>query len=149
MKKQRSLGLNALSAMLLSVIAGTACAQTEIADARMDEIYWAKYESPRQQQDLPKRLGNIHLSKPEELDLTDIQFVAGSALKVYGDRLFTNTKLPSSALDAQIHLTVLGVLDCAVQMFKDGRQIQVRELEPLYIRDKVALTTQERLEALK
>ena len=118
-------------------------------DARMDEIYWAKYESPRQQQDLPKRLGNIHLSKPEELDLTDIQFVAGSALKVYGDRLFTNTKLPSSALDAQIHLTVLGVLDCAVQMFKEGRQIQVRELEPLYIRDKVALTTQERLEALK
>ena len=118
-------------------------------DARMDEIYWAKYESPRQQQDLAKRIGKIHLSKPEELDLTDIQFLAGSALDVYGDRLFANTKLPSSALDAQIHLTALGVLDCAVQMFKEGRQIQVRELEPLYVRDKVALTTQERLEALK
>ena len=118
-------------------------------DARMDEIYWAKYESPRQQQDLAKRIGNIHLSKPEELDLTDIQFLAGSALDVYGDRLFANTKIPSSALDAQIHLTALGVLDCAVRMFKEGRQIQVRELEPLYVRDKVALTTQERLEALK
>jgi len=114
-------------------------------DARMDEIYWAKYESPRQQQDLAKRIGNIHLSKPEELDLTDIQFLAGSALDVYGDRLFANTKIPSSALDAQIHLTALGVLDCAVRMFKEGRQIQVRELEPLYVRDKVALTTQERL----
>jgi tRNA threonylcarbamoyladenosine biosynthesis protein TsaB len=118
-------------------------------DARMDEIYWAKYESPRQQQDLPKRLGNIHLSKPEELDLTDIQFLAGSALKVYGDRLFANAILPSTALDTQIHLTALGILDCARQWFIEGKQIYVRELEPLYVRDKVALTTQERLEALK
>ena len=118
-------------------------------DARMDEIYWAKYESPRQQQDLAKRIGNIHLSKPEELGLTDIQFLAGSALEVYGDRLFTNTILPSAALDAQIHLTALGVLACAEQGLREGRQINVHELEPLYVRDKVALTTQERLEAFK
>ena len=118
-------------------------------DARMDEIYWAKYESPGRQQDLAKRIGNIHLSKPEELDLTEIQFAAGSALEAYGDRLFTNTTLASNALDAQIHLTALGILDCAVQGFNEGRQIHVCELEPLYIRDKVALTTQERLEALK
>jgi len=118
-------------------------------DARMDEIYWAKYEAPGQNQELAKRIGNIHLSKPEELELTDIQFLAGSALEVYGDRLFTNSMLTSAALDAQIHLTALGVLDCAVQRLKEGRQIHVRELEPLYVRDKVALTTQERLEALK
>jgi tRNA threonylcarbamoyladenosine biosynthesis protein TsaB len=118
-------------------------------DARMEEIYWAKYEAPGQNQALAKRIGNIHLSKPEELDLTDIQFLAGSALKVYGDRLFANTKLPSSAFDTQIHLTALGILDCAQQWFMEGKQIHIRELEPLYIRDKVALTTQERLEALK
>jgi len=118
-------------------------------DARMDEIYWAKYESPGRQQDLAKRIGNIHLSKPEQLDITEVQFVAGSAIEVYGDRLFTNTTLASNALDAQIHLTALGILDCAVQRFSEGRQIHVRELEPLYVRDKVALTTQERLEALK
>ena len=109
-------------------------------DARMEESYWAKYESPGRPQELAKR---------EELELTDIQFLAGSALEVYGDRLFTNTILPSAALDAHIHLTALGVLDCAVQRLKEGRQIHVRELEPLYVRDKVALTTQERLEALK
>jgi tRNA threonylcarbamoyladenosine biosynthesis protein TsaB len=118
-------------------------------DARMDEIYWAKYESPGRQQDLAKRIGNIHLSKPEQLDITEVQFVAGSAIEVYGDRLFTNTTLASNALDTQIHLTALGILDCAVQRFSEGRQIHVRELEPLYVRDKVALTTQERLEALK
>ena len=118
-------------------------------DARMDEIYWAKYESPMQKPDLAKRIGDIHLSKPEELDLIDIQFLAGGALKVYGERLFAKATLPSAALDAQIHLTALGILDCAKVRLKEGRQIHVRELEPLYVRDKVALTTQERLEALK
>ena len=120
-------------------------------DARMDEIYWAKYESANQKQNLPKRIGDIHLSKPEELDLTKVAFLAGSALKVYGDRLFSmaKTPLPSDALDAEIHLSALGILDVAKQVLKEGRQISVRELEPLYVRDKVALTTQERLEALK
>jgi len=120
-------------------------------DARMDEIYWAKYESPQSQQGLPKRIGDIHLSKPEELDLSNIQFLAGSALKVYGDRLFakTATPIPSSRLDAEITLTALGTLDCAHHNYAEGRQINVRDLEPLYVRDKVALTTQERLETLK
>ena len=120
-------------------------------DARMDEIYWAQYESPSQKQHLPKRISDIHLSKPEELDLTDIQFIAGSALEVYGDRLFTNAKplQPSITLSTQIHLSALGILDLAKQALKEGRQINVRELEPLYVRDKVALTTQERLEGLK
>jgi len=121
-------------------------------DARMDEIYWAKYESSSQKQDLPKRIGDIHLSKPEELDLTDIQFLAGSALEAYGDRLFANAKSLQAfiSLNAQIHLSALGILDCAKQALKkEGRQINVRDLEPLYVRDKVALTTQERLEKLK
>ena len=120
-------------------------------DARMDEIYWAKYESANQKQNLPIRIGDIHLSKPEELDLNDISFLAGSALKVYDDRLFSKVKmpLPSNALDTEIHLSALGILDCAKQILQEGRQINVRELEPLYVRDKVALTTLERLEAFK
>ncbi|OWS68922.1 tRNA (adenosine(37)-N6)-threonylcarbamoyltransferase complex dimerization subunit type 1 TsaB [Polynucleobacter campilacus] len=120
-------------------------------DARMDEIYWAKYESASQKQYLPKRIGDIHLSKPEELDLTDISFLAGSALTAYSDRLFSKSKtsLSSNALDTEIHLSALGILDFAKQAIKEGRQISVRELEPLYVRDKVALTTQERLEAFK
>jgi len=46
-------------------------------------------------------------------------------------------------------LNALGTLDCAEHGFRGGRQINVHELEPLYVRDKVALTTQERLEAFK
>ncbi len=120
-------------------------------DARMEEIYWAKYEPPLETRSLAKRIGDIHLSKPEELDLEGIDFLAGSAINAFGDRLFANTKIPLTtiALDAAIHLTAIGILDCAQNQWKEGRQINVRSLEPLYVRDKVALTTQERLEAFK
>ena len=120
-------------------------------DARMDEIYWAKYESPIKIDGLAKRIGDIHLSKPEELDLVEIDFLAGSAINAYGDRLFGNTKLPLpiNYLDAAIHVTAIGILDYAQNAWEEGRQINVRALEPLYVRDKVALTTQERLEAFK
>ena len=41
-------------------------------DARMDEIYWAKYEIHSSSVQA-LRLGEIHLSKPEEIDLTDTE----------------------------------------------------------------------------
>jgi tRNA threonylcarbamoyladenosine biosynthesis protein TsaB len=120
-------------------------------DARMDEIYWAKYEVATQTQQLAKRMGDIHLSKPEDIDLTNIELLAGSALQAYGDRLFSKATVSLSqiGLDPEIQLSALGILDCARQTLKDGGQRHVRELEPLYVRDKVALTTQERQEAFK
>ena len=120
-------------------------------DARMDEIYWAKYEAATQTQQLAKRMGDIHLSKPEDIDLTNIELLAGSALQAYGDRLFSKATVSLSqiGLDPEIQLSALGILDCARQTLKDGGQRHVRELEPLYVRDKVALTTQERQEAFK
>ena len=120
-------------------------------DARMDEIYWAKYETPIGADQLPKRITAIHLSKPEELDLVDVDYLAGSAIKTYGDRLLTKANVPLSSvtLDAEIHLTALGILDCAKQNYLEGKQIDVRMLEPLYVRDKVAFTTLERQELLK
>jgi len=118
-------------------------------DARMDEIYWAKYETIHQK--LPARVGDIHLSKPEEIDFLGIEFLAGSALKTYGERLMSGIaqKLPSSSLDSEIHISALGILECAQQMWSAGQQCHVQDLEPLYIRNKVALTTQERIEAFK
>ena len=120
-------------------------------DARMDEIYWAKYEAVTQTQQLAKRIGDIHLSKPEDVDLTNIEFLAGSALQAYGDRLFSKATVSRSqiGLDPEIQLSALGILDCARQTLKDGGLRHVHELEPLYVRDKVALTTQERQEAFK
>ena len=112
-------------------------------DARMEEVYWAKYET--QSDSLPKRVGDIHLTKPEDLDLAGVDFLAGSAIGAYRERL------PSFAggLDAEITISALGVLDFAKQLFAQGMQQDVRQLEPLYVRNKVALTTAEREEAFK
>jgi tRNA threonylcarbamoyladenosine biosynthesis protein TsaB len=68
---------------------------------------------------------------------------------MYGDRLFAHSKLPSNALDSSITISALGVLDCAKYMLDQKQQIQVAKLEPLYIRNKVALTINEREIAFK
>ena len=112
-------------------------------DARMEEIYWAKYETQSDQ--LPKRIGDIQLTKPENIDLQDVDFLAGSAINAYRERLPNFT----GCLDSEITLSALGVLDCAKQFFAQGMQQDVHQLEPLYVRNKVALTTAEREEVFK
>jgi tRNA threonylcarbamoyladenosine biosynthesis protein TsaB len=113
-------------------------------DARMDEIYWAKYQTTSL--GLPSRLGNIQLTKPEKIELSGVQFIAGSAINEYGERLFTSnsSKLSTPFLDKNIGITALGVLDCGKKDLLVGKQIDISDLEPLYVRNKVAFTTEER-----
>lgn len=114
-------------------------------DARMDEIYWARFEMMSNA--MPVRVGEIHLSKPEELNLNDIQFLAGSAIREYGQRLFSSqhAKLTPEYWDDELSISALGVLEVAKIDLNKGKQIPVSQLEPLYIRNKVALTTEERM----
>jgi tRNA threonylcarbamoyladenosine biosynthesis protein TsaB len=114
----------------------------------MDEIYWAKYQYASSGNE-PQRLGEIHLSSPEEIDLEGAQYLAGSAIHAYGNRLFTHHQLPIDRLDADIGVSALGILGCAMPALVNGRQISVQELEPLYVRNKVALTTEEREQIFK
>lgn len=112
-------------------------------DARMEEVYWAHYEAQFDQ--LPKRMSDIHLTKPEDLHFDGIQLLAGSALNAYSSRLpiFNGVK------DAEISISALGVLDCAKQGLEEGLQVDVRLLEPMYVRNKVAFTTAEREGGMK
>ncbi|WP_251367337.1 tRNA (adenosine(37)-N6)-threonylcarbamoyltransferase complex dimerization subunit type 1 TsaB [Polynucleobacter sp. JS-JIR-II-50] len=107
-------------------------------DARMEEIYWANYESQATQ--LPKRVSDIHLTKPEDLHFDGLQLIAGSALNAYSSRL----PIFAGSRDGEISISALGVLECAKQSFKEGLQVDVRLLEPMYVRNKVAFTTAER-----
>ena len=72
------------------------------------------------------------------------QYLAGSAIHAYGNRLFAHHHLPVERLDADIGVSALGILSCAVSSISKGEHISVQELQPLYVRNKVALTTQER-----
>ena len=109
-------------------------------DARMEEVYWASYDI--QDERLPNRIGDIHLTKPEDLDLEGVQFLAGSALNAYSQRLPQFT----GPIDQDVSISALGILKCAQQSLQDGVHCEVRQLEPLYVRDKVAFTTAEREE---
>lgn len=114
-------------------------------DARMNEIYWAQYQFIDNA--LPLRIGEIGLSRPEDLELEGVDYIAGSAIKEYGERLFSNARfaLPYSHLDPDASVSALGILEFAKGFWADGHQIDVHLLEPLYIRNKVAMTTLERL----
>lgn len=113
-------------------------------DARMGEVYWAKYQFVSNQ--LPQRQGEIHLTTPELVELQDVDFLAGSAIAEFGNRLFTSMKCPfaSGQLDLDIGVNAEGVLACAQDMWQKGLQQEVHLLEPLYVRNKVALTSAER-----
>ena len=115
-------------------------------DARMEEVYWATYKNVANQ--LPQRQGEIHLTSPEGIELSQLEFLAGSAITEFGNRIFASVAQPlaSSHLDATIGVNALGVLACAEEMWAKGLQQDVHLLEPLYIRNKVALTTAERIQ---
>ncbi len=113
-------------------------------DARMGEVYWAEYRTVLNQ--LPQRQGEIHLTAPELVQLKNIEFLAGSAIAEFGERLFASIDSPFSSeqLDPAIGIKAQGVLVCAQEMWHKGLQQDIHLLEPLYIRNKVALTSVER-----
>ena len=113
-------------------------------DARMNEVYWAHYETATS--GLAVRLGEISLTSPENIVMDDIEFVAGSAINEYGDRLFSHSKniFLDIRLDPKISVSALGVLACAKVAWGAGLSQDVHQLEPVYIRNKVAFTAEER-----
>ncbi|WP_353431393.1 tRNA (adenosine(37)-N6)-threonylcarbamoyltransferase complex dimerization subunit type 1 TsaB [Polynucleobacter sp. MWH-UH23A] len=117
-------------------------------DARMDEIYWARYQYVSTDS-MSQRLGDIHLSGPEEIDLEGTQYLAGNAIHAYGNRLYRHHQLPVDHVEADIGVSALGILSSAIPALLNGKQISVQELKPLYVRNKVALTTEEREQIFK
>ncbi len=121
---------------------------TVAIDARMGEVYWANYTVSKALQAsgdtivLPERIGDIQLSKPEDVQLGMSQCVFGSALTQYP--AYFEQCMPSSQMDGALGVSARGVLRCAQAMMTNGQLITVDQLEPLYIRNKVALTSAER-----
>jgi tRNA threonylcarbamoyladenosine biosynthesis protein TsaB len=111
-------------------------------DARMGEVYWARY-----QQDTPqaKLISAIQLTAPEEIEDNNQDLIAGNALAEYAD--YFKDHFVGRQSDSELVPNALGILDLAQVRYQAGQTISVEQLEPLYIRNKVALTTQERHDA--
>jgi tRNA threonylcarbamoyladenosine biosynthesis protein TsaB len=121
---------------------------TVAIDARMGEVYWANYSVRKAVQAgsdtiaLPERIGDIQLSKPEDVQLGISQCVFGSAVTQYP--AYFEQCMSSSQMDGALGISARGVLRCAQAMLANHQFITVGQLEPLYVRNKVALTSAER-----
>lgn len=111
-------------------------------DARMGEVYWARYQQGALQ---PKPINPIQLTAPDYIEDNGQDFIAGNALAEYAD--YFKDHFVGRQIDAQLVPNALGILDFAQLRYQAGQSISVEQLEPLYIRNKVALTTQERHDA--
>ena len=105
-----------------------------ILDARMGEVYWAKYTM---QDGWPTRLAEPQLALPGTLDTQGIGWVVGSGV------VLCNHAIQALA-HGEINANALGILASAKQQLIAGLQHDVRLLKPLYVRNKVAFTSAER-----
>jgi tRNA threonylcarbamoyladenosine biosynthesis protein TsaB len=104
-------------------------------DARMDEVYFAAYE----------RLGEAWvtrappaLGRPEDAQVPPGWCIAGNVLELH------RARLPAAALQVAALPTARALLRLAPAALADGRSHEAAQALPLYIRDKVAQTTEER-----
>ncbi len=111
-----------------------------LLDARMDELYAAPYDyaDGRWQQRREFRLG-----KPEQVSADAVDALAGNVFAEYGERLRASATLPCW----QALPTATAMLRLAPALLAKGNAVAAELALPLYIRDKVALTTEERAAA--
>jgi tRNA threonylcarbamoyladenosine biosynthesis protein TsaB len=114
------------------------CVQQVLAvlDARMDQVYAARYDflagGPLGGDDEPLLLS------PEDLEVPTGWALAGNAFAAYGLRLS-----PAAARHEALP-TATAMLRLAPALLAAGRTVPPAQAWPLYVRDKVAQTTEER-----
>ena len=108
-----------------------------LLDARMDEVYWARHEwvDGRWTQH-----GAIALGPPEGVAVPPGWSLAGNALDSYAQRWADGARIEAQP-------TAAALLRLAPQLLAAGQAGPAEAALPLYIRDKVAQTTEERAAA--
>ncbi|CAH2788648.1 MAG: tRNA threonylcarbamoyladenosine biosynthesis protein TsaB [uncultured Caballeronia sp.] len=113
-------------------------------DARMDEVYWADYAFDAATGDW-RTLHSAALDAPHALPLPDAPFaLAGNAAAAFGDRL---PALAAARVDRDALPHALPVALIGLRALRAGRTVVPEHAAPEYVRDKVAQTTAERMQA--
>lgn len=102
-------------------------------DARMDEVYWARYS--KAENGLPQLEGEECLSAPEQLALKDDDLLLGSGL-AYAERMTATGAFRSG--DAALVPTAEACLALARPVFLAGEALPAEAAVPVYLRDRVA-----------
>jgi tRNA threonylcarbamoyladenosine biosynthesis protein TsaB len=106
-----------------------------LLDARMDEVYGAAYLHDGQAW---QRQGPITLGRPQAVVLPPGYVMAGNAFAAHGACLPVGVCLEALP-------TATALLRIAPGLIVSGATVPAHEALPLYVRDKVAQTTEERL----
>ncbi len=119
-------------------------------DARMDEVYWASFKAEAEAEaDSDSGWRTLHpasLSAPDAIVLPDAPFaLAGNAAQAFGDRL--PALAAASQVDREALPHALPVALVGLRMYRAGRAVVPELAAPVYVRDKVAQTTAERMQA--
>lgn len=112
-----------------------------LLDARMDEMYTQRFVWLRGQ---CRAVGVCQLVRPENLTVLPGDVLAGNVFEVYAGRL------PEAAQQsARVNAwpTAAALLRLAPALLAAGHATPADQALPLYVRDKVAQTTQERMQA--
>ena len=114
-------------------------------DARMNEAYWATYIV--QSNGFPERIGDVYLSSPENIDLPQSDFyLVGNAVTAYANEM---NELSNKAVAIDPHAVphARSIATLGIDALAKGLQVTAENLQPIYIRDKVAETIAERSQA--
>jgi tRNA threonylcarbamoyladenosine biosynthesis protein TsaB len=110
-----------------------------VLDARMGEVYWAQYRYANGWQTVIEP----RLSSPTEVAPQGDALVCGNGLTAYAPAFSELLMTKKSQPDVMPHAVQVAKL--ASIAFAEGKTLAARDAQPLYLRNKVALTTVERL----
>lgn len=146
---QGSGGLPVLPVPTLMAVAEDACARhgatqvLAVLDARMDEVYAARYVRSAGAAAW-RALGPTQLLRPEAVQPEPGEVLAGNAHAVYAGR-WSAAATGASHVDAAPRAEAM--LRLAPALLAAGCAVPAAQAMPIYIRDKVAQTTEERAAA--
>lgn len=135
--------VSSLAAMALQ--AAQAYQATEILvalDARMGEVYWGQY---RQFDKGIELLGKECVSKPEALTINDCReaIAIGAGWGAYQDILLSRCAAVPKQIIAEYYPSAAYIAKLAA-IYPDASRVDASEAQPVYLRNKVAQTLQER-----
>ncbi len=108
-----------------------------VLDARMGEVYWAHYRFDGQWQ----QVAPPALAKAADLALPGAAALCGNGLSAYPEAFAAHA---AAVCFPDILPHAASVARLAVAALNRGEAVAPRHAQPLYLRDKVALTTRER-----
>lgn len=111
-----------------------------VLDARMGEVYWARYCFDGEWQVVSEPM----LSKAADVMAGDADAICGNGLLAYADDF---TQLGDMARYADIVPHAVSIARLALRAVARDELLAPRDAQPLYLRNKVALTTRERMAA--